>query len=76
MVSKLLRNDLKYNTYTLRHYGIWNRGFGAVSIRAHQVGLAGTNVEMPVHLWDLRAVPQGNNSTSLHGYSTLLRSTN
>ena len=64
MMNKLLKNELTYNIFSIRNYGIWNRGFGAVPIVANQASGAGTPIDMPVHLWDLTAVPQGNASTS------------
>jgi len=65
LTTKLLKQEIKYATYSIRNYGAWNRGFGAIQIIANQAGADNTRVDMPVHLWDLTAVPQGNNSTSL-----------
>lgn len=65
LTTKLLRQEIKYNTYSLRNYGAWNRGFGAVQIVSNQIGAANTRIDQPVHLWDLTAVPQGVNSTGL-----------
>lgn len=65
LTSKLLKSELKYMNYSLRHYGIWNRGYGAVSVRSNQVGAENTQVELPVHLYDLTSVPNSKNATAL-----------
>lgn len=63
---KLTRQNINTNIYTLRNYGAWGRGSGNVTIGSYQPGLAGTEIMMPVHMWDLTTLPQGRSSSTVH----------
>lgn len=57
--KKLTRTNIHREVYSLRNYGPWNRGLGAIPIVSSQPLGTGTDVECPVHLWELTAAPQG-----------------
>lgn len=56
---KLTRTNINKTVYSLRYYGPWNRGYGAIPIASNQPLGTLTAVECPVHLWELTAAPQG-----------------
>jgi len=66
LVKKLSVQTINTTVYTVHNYGAWNRGEGALTLAALQSGLAGTAVRMPIHLWDLTAVPQGTGAGVLY----------
>lgn len=65
--KKLTRQNINTTIYSLRDYGIWGRGRGAVEIGSFQPGIAGTQVTMPVHLWELTTMPQGSGTSVVYG---------
>lgn len=54
---KLTRTQMNKTVFTVRNYGAWNRGLGAIDIRSNQPTLA-SPVECPVHLWELTGAVQ------------------
>lgn len=58
MASKFQRMGIQNYRLCLRNYGAWNRGNGEVFLRSEQAGALGTEVNSPVHLWDLTAAPR------------------
>lgn len=65
LVKKLTTATVNTTVYTMHNYGAWNRGEGILRLAANQPGLAGTALDMPIHLWDLTAAPQGSGTSLL-----------
>lgn len=55
---KLVRKAVGYRKYGLRDYGAWNASNGQRFLVSRQPGALGTEIEQPVHLWDLTGVTQ------------------
>jgi hypothetical protein len=66
LAKRLTVQTINTTVYTIHNYGAWNRGEGTLNLAALQTGILGTAVRMPVHLWDLTAVPQGTGAGILY----------
>lgn len=58
---KLTRTQINKTVFSVRNYGAWNRGLGAIDIRSNRPS-AGAPVECPVHLWEVTGAVQANGS--------------
>lgn len=66
---KLTRQNVNTTILSLRDYGSWGRAYGNVTIGSYQVGIAGTELTCPVHLWDVTTLPQGRSTATSVGAS-------
>lgn len=70
---KLTRTQLNKTVYSVRNYGAWNRGLGAIDIRSNRP-VVGAPVECPVHLWEVTGAVQSSATPTLRDYpSTFYR---
>lgn len=63
---RLMRDTVLRRSLGLTNYGAWNRGFGNVKIQSGQAGAIGSEIQCPVHLYDLTAVPQAQSNTTIY----------
>jgi len=56
--KRLVVNDQRTDVFNLRNYLAWGTGYGANYLQCIQPGLPGTEVQCPLHLYDLTAVCQ------------------
>lgn len=64
-IKKLVTTDSRVDKYALRNYNAWGTGYGANVLQSVQVGAAGAQVESPIHLFDLSAVPQSDTAGAI-----------
>lgn len=64
---KLTRTQINKTVYSVRNYGAWNRGLGAIDIRSNRPSV-GAPVECPVHLWEVTSAPQANGNRTTVDY--------
>lgn len=55
---KLIKTEQHVDLFGIRNYLAWGTGYGANYLQSLQTGLVGTQMECPVHLFDLSGVPQ------------------
>lgn len=64
---KLTRTQINKTVYSVRNYGAWNRGLGAIDIRSNRPSV-GAPVECPVHLWEITGAVQSSSTPSAVDY--------